>query len=331
MDIELLHYLQKSFKLPDLQIVNEINSGMQTKNWIVISNGFKFVLKQHRTNNISEIEKVNQAVRMFECKLPVVSALVIEEQSVVEFEDNAYSLYLYKDGKIFNRGSVSICALVNSAKFLAQLHFYGQKKYIDIDLPCANTDLRKYFSEDLNHLKQIVETKRAQALLDSQAWSLIELQEQLALNYQIPSYYHLQPNHFTHGDFHDQNLIFDDYGNINAVIDFEEAKYGFRLVEVVRSMLIMCLGGGYNKLNLMQAVTYLRTYYSCYQFSREELIEAIDFVYTKRLYSLWALKQIYLHNNRKVEKLLPETYTHLISLSQNLPLYKKIFIKEVFG
>ncbi len=81
---------------------------------------------------------------------------------------------------------------------------------------------------------------------------------------------------FVHGDFHNENLLFNDE-RLVAVFDFELAHQGHFLEDAVNFVWFSFLNTSFSKKNITKALSFLRTYFKVKPFSNQDIKNAVQF------------------------------------------------------
>lgn len=63
-----------------------------------------------------------------------------------------------------------------------------------------------------------------------------------------------------HGDFHNQNILFNKKGRVTSILDFEHVHFGDGLFDVMHFIRLGCCNTGYKPPNLRLAQLFARKY-----------------------------------------------------------------------
>jgi Ser/Thr protein kinase RdoA (MazF antagonist) len=113
----------------------------------------------------------------------------------------------------------------------------------------------------------------------------------------------------THGDYHDQQVLFGADGSIVAVNDWEMYRVLPRVWEVLRAVAFARL---YEEPGLS---AYVSGYARHMQLSEEECRLAIESWWCGRLHSRWVYWTHFMENNERVAEFFPETRRELARLA----------------
>lgn len=117
------------------------------------------------------------------------------------------------------------------------------------------------------------------------------------------------PTQMTHGDYHDQQVLFGADGRIVAVNDWEMHRVLPRVWEVIRSVAFARL---YEEPGL---AAYLNGYRRHVQLSEEECRLGIEAWWYGRLHSRWVYWTYFMENNERVAEFFPETRRELAQMA----------------
>jgi homoserine kinase type II len=117
------------------------------------------------------------------------------------------------------------------------------------------------------------------------------------------------PAQLTHGDYHDQQVLFGADGSIVAVNDWEMYRVLPRVLEVLRSVAFARL---YEEPGLS---AYLTGYAQHVRLSEEECRLGIEAWWYGRLHSRWVYWTYFMENNERVAEFFPETRRELAQLA----------------
>jgi Ser/Thr protein kinase RdoA (MazF antagonist) len=195
--------------------------------------------------------------------LPVSVPLLTSQNNYhVYFAGKYYSLYPYIPGQILHE-PLPTAAIHHAALVLAKIHKLMIRP--TIPLPDAKPPQLSQAEHAIKaaHLLHFTKQNSLGAELDQIVTQLIRMK--------LATYHHLKSHDlalsssiqgFTHGDFHNQNLIFTPKHNLAAVLDFEAAHYGYQLTDLIKFIRLACCNRGFNPANLAKAQQFVTSYTS---------------------------------------------------------------------
>ena len=128
---------------------------------------------------------------------------------------------------------------------------------------------------------------------------------------QQPSAFAHLPCQMLHGDFHDEQVLFDAKDRIIAVLDWENFQGGARIWELVRSLAFSGL------LDHPLLDTYLRGYSLHVQLSAEECALGIALWWQSRLIGTWVWTAYFVGGNQRLSPLFASTIETLNKLARS--------------
>jgi Ser/Thr protein kinase RdoA (MazF antagonist) len=104
-----------------------------------------------------------------------------------------------------------------------------------------------------------------------------------------------------HGDIQDSNLLFDNRGNVTALLDWEQPSWRGRAIDLMRLL-------DFSRLldRPRWAAAAIAGYRSVVPVASEVLEEAATWWHQRRLLDVWLLEEAHLRGNTRVLRLLPE-------------------------
>lgn len=128
----------------------------------------------------------------------------------------------------------------------------------------------------------------------------------------------LQNEHIIHGDYHGQNIFYDENEEVKYVFDLEKTGVSPRALEIARSLDFMCFSNNYEKESFEDADAFLSSYNEIYPIDKRELSCGIKAFYIRKARSLWIEREHYINGNRRVDCFLKGELSMLKYYSQNL-------------
>ena len=117
------------------------------------------------------------------------------------------------------------------------------------------------------------------------------------------------PCQLAHGDYHDQQVLFDPAGSVAAVTDWELCGPFARIWDVVRSLAFSLL---FSTPGLEE---YMAGYRRHVALSREECHLGMELWWQSRLGGTWVWSAYFLEGNERVSRFFPETIAALHQLA----------------
>jgi homoserine kinase type II len=330
---EVLEKIRKTYSFADkVEFLENVNSGYLSQNFILKNNDNKFFLKQYRFDNIQKVNTVHQVKFFFaNGNIPIILPIKNDlDEYVFEHKNMIYSLFPYVDGKIIERSKLSAKAFESSGKMLAKIHSLSRNDFPKILQNHTKGWKKKDFLSDTQTLIDKIESIKLKTDFDKLALDTIRYKNTLVSNnYLKYEELDLQNNHIIHGDYHEQNIFYDKNSEVKFIFDIEKTEIAPRVLEIARSMDLMCFSGNYELKNFKNANIYLTAYNKIYPTNHNELKRGIMAYYLKKAHSLWIEKEHYLKNNSRVDCFLQGELSMLKYYAQNIEtFFEKLKIKN---
>lgn len=268
--------------------------GLSSLNYEIRGDGNLFVLKKYRSKIEEEVERIENISQFLEShNLPAIPPFISSRQKRHFFENGKiFALYPKTQGTILHEPTFTPHALQMAAQLLAKFH---QLK------PPANLRLEKLYTNKINNFKlkfrsdseQIISLISQRSLdrrVDDLTKDLILAKTDFLNQFPFEDLFspYLDANQLVHGDFHNENLLFDEsHQKIVRLLDFEETHLGHRVEDVMHFILLACCNSGYEKSNLEKAKTFLQSYSEAFPLSRPEILFGLHFELFKEFSSFF--------------------------------------------
>jgi Ser/Thr protein kinase RdoA (MazF antagonist) len=299
----------ENYNLGSISSISKIEAGFLSENYSISTPSGKFFLKRY----IKDVERVQDIhkVKMYFAShgVPVILPMTtVSGKSIFSLEDNVFALFPFVTGIHHNRQHIQDSISTEIAKLLADMHQIAQKS------PMTIPATFKFWNKDKLRLADEILTKidfiTNKSEFDKLAQKNIELKKKLINQTEIShTAYNLEPLILIHGDFHEQNLFFDEKGRIKYIFDFGETKMGLRGYELWRSADYMFLNGKFTDENIRKVIHYLRAYNSFNSISEEILSACFRVYFQMHIHSFWVESEHYLKTNNRVDGFLEERST----------------------
>lgn len=310
------------------RLVEKVKSGYLSQNFILQSGKTRLFLKQYRFDSIERINEIQQ-VKFFLSQGGIPVVLPIKNNLgnfIFEHNHKFYSLFPFVKGKILRRRNRSSKAFASAGRMLAQIHALSKNGYPGIVKKKEKGWNKKEFLPKASEIQKQVESIENKTSFDRLALEVLQLKTKLVnkndLSYRKLS---LPGNHIIHGDYHAQNIFFDNNDEVKYIFDLEKTRLAPRVLEIVRSMDFMCFSGDFKSKSFSNANTYLKAYCQTYPINKNELERGIKAYYLKKVHSLWIEIEHYLNKNFRVDCFLEQELLMLRYYPKNY----KIFIKKL--
>jgi len=267
--------IAKNYGLKSLKILKSAG-GISGENYFAIANDKEeVVIKYYRHTDIRKIKKIENTLGIMKAvSIPVPKLITNLEGNQHTYLDNSYlSIYSKIEGKIIHGTEFNDISLSNTASYLSKIHSAPFSS--DLELLTTSKTIRPFSTVEYN-AKQLLDSPKIKIKdqkIKSTIKNLIEIKLQILnkfVNQNLEK--NLLPcNWLIHGDFHNQNLLFDEENNLKGILDFENAHLGHPTEDIMHFISLACCNTGYQGKNLEKASFFLQQYLSNKQISVQEL------------------------------------------------------------
>lgn len=323
---EALKQISSFFGLGEVVLKEKIQEGKLNDNYrmIELETGTSYFLRGHRHKDKGMVEKFHAAERFFAAhNIPVLVALSRGNESVVEAVSKLYSVYPWIEGVRADAINDEMKALRSVASVQADIHLLSKD-----GAPEGLSDRRgsgwdkKNSLEEFSRIEQQVQAKSEKDEIDAITLEKIALQRALVeANDRTLEDFRLDADHLIHGDMNSSNIFFDENDEVKYLFDSEHVQYSARVLEVVKSLDLLCLPGKYDDENFEKARIFLQEYQSRYPLTKEELKNGLRAYVQRKAHDVWLLKEHYDKNNHRVDRIFKNNLNRLRYFSKNLDVF----------
>ena len=315
--VKLFSLIPKTYQLKPLTVVKRVKTGFLSHNWILETEQSQYFLKQYRITDRSRVQEIHEAKAFFSQKgIPVILPLPnIQGDTITSLQGKHFTLFPFINGPIINRTNYSEKHFRAAGAMLAKIHSAGMNAPSHIfskqSSRCSLEKFKREYEAVLNAMQQ-------DKFFDI-AYSTMNLKKSLVEN-ECANYLDLglKNDHLIHGDYHGNNIFFDNIGDIKHVFDFEKTEMAPRSYELARSIDFMCLSNNYGRKELSSAGQYLSSYNQNYPIDANEITRGFYMYFCRKAHSLWVEKEHYLNHSQRVDHFLADEIKMLTYYSQNI-------------
>lgn len=273
--------------------------GLSQENYFYYTDSEGYFVKLYQSSERDIAEKICVITEFFYTNnIPTILPLYNKYSSqVTETADNIILLYPKLDGRILHQGEFNNSILQAVAKLLASIHSLTQNaRNTDLQLFSINwnVDIEDY-EDKLNELRAHGDidylSKYERFLVKNYTSIKHELLQKLSV---IAYDNDISKYRIIHGDFHNENLLFDSEDNIIAVIDFANTSFGNPMIDIFSFINHACCNEGFTIDNITKAKYFINEYqkYSI-DVSDQDIINGLYFAIAKWCSSLFFERKLY--------------------------------------
>jgi Ser/Thr protein kinase RdoA (MazF antagonist) len=314
----ILKKISEKYNL-DLNLVEKVNQGFLSENFVLTSENKKYFLKKYRFTDGSRIEEIHRVKKYFyDGGIPVI--LPIPDKSLkthFEHEASFYALFPFIYDRQIQWDKLNEKSITSYANMLARIHLLGSRSSIKLHESGKEWDSVATL-EKIDYLLQNISAIKQKTDFDILAEKNLLLKRKIIeSNQKTYGDFGLSNSHLIHGDYIVPNVFFDENENVSHVFDWEKTEYSSRFLELFRS-LIQC-----TMFDPMRSECYLKAYLSLYPATKNELENGIDAYCLDQTHSLWVEEEHYIGGNSRADELLESNNFRINFFANNMKTYKE--------
>ena len=303
--------------------LSRIEAGFLSENYKVRTDEGDFFLKRYRFEDKEKIEEIHRVKRYFSSKgIPVILPIRTRTGSTYfSLGTRHFALFPFVMGRHYDRGTMPPQVIETLGAFAARLHRAGAECDFTTKESMADR-IADAFLTEARQIIGIIRTIERKSPFDELALEslllkiqLVERDSQPVIGPAIGKPILLQ------GDLQEQNIFFDEAGQVKWIFDFEKAVTGYRSFELWRSVDYMFINGDFSDKRVGDAVLFLKAYHRENPIGEAELMAGLDFYYQRLIHSLWVEKEHYLKHSARTDHFLENRSIRY--LSENMPAFKE--------
>ncbi|MBG0818658.1 phosphotransferase [Planomonospora sp. ID82291] len=134
----------------------------------------------------------------------------------------------------------------------------------------------------------------------------------------------LEPAGYVHGDFHDLNLLWDDGGQVVAVVDWDRLGRRAYAYELARAAILMFAAPS-GVLDTARVAAFAAAYRTAVTITDEQVLSAVRSLWWDQMGDLWHLRRHYLRSDSSCDHLLAPSGALLKWWSHHLDRVEQAF------
>lgn len=340
---ELITHIATQYNLPQLRYEGPVDQGYLSQNHILAADDQRYFLKQYRftlrDGNASQLVAIIHRAKFHFADHGIPAILPLSNpsgQTFFAWDDRCFALFPFADGIKTKRGEMPVAVLKSAGETLGRLHKAG-RNVLNIAPVKSKTEFDAGpFWEKTERILSIIDQKETLSPFDELAQEALRLKRSLAKE-NPPSFSQLSlsDDHLVHGDYQNDNFFVNKNNQVSHIFDWELTKVTAREVDLLRSILFICLQKG-NDFTLTltpetvtQAENYLRSYHEAYPVHPQKLAAAVDNRQLGNIYSTWVEEEHYLLDNDRVDLFLPGALHSLRYFAENKESFSQMLIEMI--
>ena len=316
---ELLMELSRAYGIK-FSLLERVEKGSLSENYILVGGGTKYFLKKYRFDNETRVADVHMAKKYFAgAGIPVIVPLpTVGGRTYITFGERFYAVFPFIADRQLEREDITSSASVSLGKMLGLIHLRGKNASLPINHFFKPWDKEKTFQK-FSDIEAVIGKLPSLSDFDKLALQDLSLKKKLiSENSETYEDLGLESDHLIHGDYLYHNVFFDSDDRVSWVFDFEKTQYCPRTYEIFRSMIL-----SFDIRDTSNARQYLDSYRKIYPISNEELSTGLKLFYLATIYGMWIQDEHYLKNNPRADIFLEFGYDRLVYLSEHFKEFEK--------
>ncbi|HSX38974.1 MAG TPA: phosphotransferase [Candidatus Saccharimonadales bacterium] len=318
---QLLEQITQNYKIEPIQSIEPVQVGIMAVNHILHTANHKYFLKSYRHATPEAISKVHQVMNYFS-ENGVAAVLPIKlktGQTYFVHENVVNAVFPFVTGQVIKRETLNLDQAKVLGESLANIHLTTKDgiptKFKDLVKIKKSQETR---AQNNQNIQKIIVDIPNRTEFDNHMLELVKLKAKLLeQHWDTYSKMELPNNALIHGDFHCENVMFDE-NKITHILDFDNTRIDSREWELARSMFLTFFESSFADHHIESAKYYIKAYASLYPFNFEDFSNAIKFYFFGLFRTVWAEEDYYKNNNYKVKPILSTWYLKLEYLNTNL-------------
>ena len=286
------------------RLTEKISGGYLSHNFILQGDNAKLFLKQYRFASLEKIEEIHRVKFFFrDGGIPIILPIKNNTGEYI-FEDDGkfYALFPFVEGNIIRRKDRSPKAFASAGKMLGRIHALSKNGFPRIIDSCHRGWNKQTFLERAEGMKEKIEAIPKKEYFYKLALETLNCKIQLAKeNETCLEDLSLRKDHIIHGDYHGQNIFYDNNDEVQNIFDIEKTEVSPRTIEIARAIDYMCFSNDYTAKSFDDASVFLSAYNEIYPLGIEELARGVRAYYLEKAHSIWIEEEHYIRGNFRVD------------------------------
>ncbi|HSQ97458.1 MAG TPA: aminoglycoside phosphotransferase family protein [Rickettsiales bacterium] len=316
--------VKKLYKINYIENIKKIG-GFSSDNFVIND---KFLLKIIKNKTQGYLEHlIENYLLLNEFKLPLAMPVInIEDKYYSKVNENFIILFPYfKNSKVLHEAN------------LEDLHYnqiaYELTKFHKIPTENINSIKRRELFSLNNFNKERIRTINyiENNPIDNQTHDLtiklIEEKEKMLSDINLNSINNIitNSNDLVHGDFHNENILFDLNDKILCFLDFEEMHIGNKMEDVINFILFACCNSGFKEINLKKSKIFINHYNECNSITKNDMDFGLEYAILRLVSSFFLENKLYESKDLFFTKLLERDLNKIKYFKEN----KQIFLNNI--
>lgn len=290
--------------------------GFSAENTFLHCDGVDYVLKCFRTGDVKKILHLEASANLlYESGLPVPLSLKGRDgKGYFEVAGRFYSILPKVSGMTLHEPDLDDASLQQAGKCLGIIH--NIRDYETIGRNPDGSLLSGKVNEE--SIIAALNSNPIDETIDAKTRSLLSIKRAI-----IEKYSSLIDTSFAdkialiHGDYHNQNLIFNSNGTIAALLDFELVDIGSPQRDIMSFIHLACCNTGYQPMNIEKVKSFLAGYRMVRSLAKSDLKNGMFDWMVRMSHSLFIEASVYIEGYTGLTMLITRDEKKLGFLIEN--------------
>ncbi len=315
LSMEVHNILGLNFGFKEIAFIGDAG-GFSAENTFLRCDGVDYVLKCFRSDDEIKIQHIEASAKLlYENGLQV--PLYIKNrngQGYFEVCDRFYGLLSRVSGMTRHEPDLDDVSLQEAGRCLASIHNITNYSLIGRN-PRPTLISNKIYPESII---EALENSPLNVAVDAQTRNLLRIKGDI-----IKKYPSLIERGFSarisliHGDYHNQNLLFNKDGTIAGLIDFELVDIGSPQRDIMSFIHLACCNTGYQPMNIEKVKSFLKGYRQLRSLDHSDLKNGMFDWMVRMSHSLFIESKVYMEGCTDLSMLITRDEKKLGFLLEN--------------
>lgn len=318
-DQTLIEAIERQYGLAVISLGQRLG-GLSSRNQIVHAGSQQFVLKSCPHDSSQRLDRIALASRLLR-SLDVPAVEVVQTvDSATHFTLGRLAFILTRrcTGRLLHEPSLSMAALESAASMLTRLHIPAERCAGEGWLQTPREGTQEETIRQASDLLRAIRTNR-ETPAGRAAGELIELKMAvLSEGCRVLKSRDMLTHCLVHGDFHNENVLYDETDKISCLLDLESVHIGDPMEDITLFISLACCNTGFWSRNITMAKAFLNAYRRVLPLPPEVIVNGfVD--YLRVLASSYFLERQVLHkDDPTIINMLLRDIRRIIYLRQHL-------------
>lgn len=321
--------LSSLFNIGPITNITAVTEGVLSTNNVFDADGSKYFLKNYKSMALNNIQHVHKAMDFFKINgLPVTMPIkTVKGDTVFFFNEDYYALFPYVDALKVYKNSATPEQAKELGTILAKMHKLSEKGIPHgFDAVIKKEKPLTERIDKITKIKKLIQEKPTLTTFDNTVLASLAIKEKLLVEqWDHYSSIDLAKDTLIHGDFHIENVFFNNSSQIIDIFDFDKVKIQYREAEILWCLLLSFCEKSFIQ-NVDQIGNFLKAYNELFKIDHARISNAVKLYYFGIFRSIWAEEEYYLKNNTRVAFIIETDLMRIEYLAKNIEEYIKFLL-----